>query len=121
MIFYFTGTGNSEQLAKEIARKTGDKVINITEAVRNEQYSYIVSDSENLGFAMPVYFSGVPHIVKDFIEKADLTLEGDNYVFSALTCGAVTSDTGKMLSKMLLKKGIKADAEYGEYLRPSAQ
>lgn len=113
MIFYFTGTGNSEQLAKEIAAKTGDKVVNITEAVRNEEYTYDVAKGENLGFTMPVYFSGVPHIVKEFIEKAGFTLGGDNYVFSALTCGAVTSDTGKMLSKMLLKKGIKTDAEYG--------
>lgn len=113
MIFYFTGTGNSEQLAKEIAAKTGDRVINITEAVRSKKYSYTVSEGENLGFSMPVYFSGVPHIVKEFLEKADFTLKGENYVFSALTCGAVTSDTGKMLSKLLLKKGVRTDAEYG--------
>ena len=113
MIFYFTGTGNSEELARKIAAKTGDKVVNITDAVRNEEYLYNISEGENLGFTMPVYFSGVPHIVKVFIEKAGFTLSGDNYVFSALTCGAVTSDAGKMLSKMLLKKGIKAQAEYG--------
>ena len=68
MIFYFTGTGNSEQLAKQIAAKTGDKVVNITDAVRNKEYTYTVSEGENLGFSIPVYFSGVPHIVKEFRE-----------------------------------------------------
>lgn len=113
MIFYFTGTGNSEYLARKIGEKTGDKVVNITNALRDKSFNYTLLKGENLGFSFPVYFSGVPHAVKEFIEKASFDLQGDNYCFSTLTCGAVTSNTGKMLSSLLEEKGIKIDAEYG--------
>lgn len=113
MIFYFTGTGNSEYLAKKIAEKTGDKLVNITEALRSESYSYTLQKGENIGFAMPVYYSGVPHAVKVFIEKAVFNLLGDNYAFCALTCGGATSNTGKMLFDLLKDKGISQGAQYG--------
>ena len=113
MILFFTGTGNSQYLANRISEKTNDCVISITDALHEEKFNFIVSEGENLGFVMPVYFSGVPKAVKDFLKKANFSLKGDNYVFSALTCGGLTSGTGKMLSSLLSQKGITVSAEYG--------
>lgn len=108
MIFYFSGTGNSEYVANAIGAKTGDRVVSITNAIRNDTFSFELSSGENLGFVMPVYFYGIPSAVLDFIDKLDIKSTG--YCFCVLTCGGTTAGAGKMLQKALLKKGITSDA-----------
>ena len=43
MILYFSGTGNSEFVAKRIAGETGDEMINLFEKIRTGDYSRIKS------------------------------------------------------------------------------
>lgn len=103
MIFYFTGTGNSLFAAKRIL-SDGEKLINIADAIKNNQYDYKASKGENVGFIFPVYFYTVPTIVEDFISK--LNLEGSEYVYSIITCGGGISQAGAVLKKMLAKRNI---------------
>lgn len=44
MILYFSGTGNSEYVAKRISKETGDKCINLFEKIRNHNVSEIHSE-----------------------------------------------------------------------------
>lgn len=112
MIFFFSGTGNSEYLAKVIAEKTDDKVVSITKATRNNEYCYKINEGENIGFVMPVYFYGIPSAVLDFIDKMKISAKGNNYVYSALNCGGTTADAGKMLQKALKKHRLTIDGYY---------
>ncbi|MGN1195575.1 MAG: EFR1 family ferrodoxin [Acutalibacteraceae bacterium] len=112
MIFYFSGTGNTKYLAEKISERLGEKLIGITEALRNNNFKYEAQNSESVGFVIPVYFSGVPKCVREFIEKMSLTLKGDNYIFTALSCGGSTANAGNMLKKLLTEKGITVNAAY---------
>lgn len=112
MIFYFSGTGNTKYLAERIGEKLGEPLVGITDSLKEEKNVFTAEKGESIGFVIPVYFSGVPKCVKEFIEKMRLTLSGENYVFTALSCGGSTANAGKMLEKLLGKKGITVNAAY---------
>ncbi len=60
-IYYFTGTGNSLQIAKNVRDKLEDcKLIPI---VKVWQIKDLTATCEKVGFVFPLYWSGLPKIV----------------------------------------------------------
>ena len=104
MLFYFTGTGNSLYTAKRLA-ESGEKLIDMADAVRNGKFSYLIPDNENVGFVFPVYFYSVPDIVEEFCRK--LKLKNAGYVYAVITCGASTGGSGGHLGEILSKRNIE--------------
>lgn len=86
MIFYFTGTGNSHLVALRIANETGDRLVQLPTSERH----FRLAKGENLGFVHPVYFLGLPTIVRDFLSEVYFDLGGDNYVFDVCTFGTTS-------------------------------
>jgi len=65
-IFYFSGTGNSLQVSKDIAEQLGDiELISIPNIINND---IIQVQAESIGIVFPVYMLGLPLIVEDFIK-----------------------------------------------------
>lgn len=112
MIFYFSATGNSKHLAKVLAEKSGEELVDITECMRKNSFDFSAAQGERIGFVMPVYFYGVPSAVLEFIQKLNISRDGETYVFSAFTCGATTAGAGKMLRKALSKKGVSINGQF---------
>lgn len=96
MIFYFSATGNSKHAAEVIAAKTDDTAIDIVYALKN---GIPENNSDKTGFVFPVYFWGLPEIVKRFASKIKNSL--GSYVYCIITCGASTGTADKMLEKFL--------------------
>ena len=67
MIFYYTGTGNSQMVAETIARCNGDTLVNIAAAMKAGEYTYTIGGDETVGFVMPTYYYGIPIRIPDFI------------------------------------------------------
>ncbi|MDO5294066.1 MAG: EFR1 family ferrodoxin [bacterium] len=76
-IFYFTATGNSLSIAKEI----GGELISIPQAIQKGQYEY---EDDVIGFVFPTYCCYPPKIVREFLAKAKLKA---NYKFAIATYG----------------------------------
>lgn len=112
MIFYFSGTGNTKYLAGKISERMGERLVSIADALKSGEVVFTAEKGESVGFVIPVYFSGVPKCVREFIGKMKLTLSGDNYIFTALSCGGSTANAGKMLKTLLSEKGIEVNAAY---------
>ncbi len=68
MILYFSSTGNSEYVAKRIARETNDTTLSITECYKKQMISIEVED-EVLGIVSPTYAWGLPSIVEDYLQN----------------------------------------------------
>ncbi|MCC8155351.1 MAG: EFR1 family ferrodoxin [Tannerellaceae bacterium] len=89
MIFYFSGTGNSQWIAGELAKMLNDSLWDIAKTIKEkaQTITHSLQDGENILFIFPVHSWGAPEIVRLFIEK--LTLE--NYiqqpVYAVCTCG----------------------------------
>lgn len=83
-IYYFSGTGNSLVVARDIAKKMDGELTPIAELMDKEN---IKPDADVIGIVFPVYhavFDGLPLIVARFTNKLT-NLEG-KYIFAVCTC-----------------------------------
>jgi len=103
MILYFTGTGNSEYAAKYIGGRTGDKVYNLFDKIKNSDYSTMTSISPWVVVA-PTYCWQLPRIVRDWIENT--AFEGSSDIYFVLTCGSDIGNAEKYLKQLCDKKNL---------------
>jgi len=116
-IYYFTGTGNSLAIARQLAAELGEtalvpipKALDAGEPVR--------APAGAVGFVVPVYVLGLPKIVARFAERVDLT--GAEYIFCACTlaeCGMTGAFAD--LEKILRRKQKSLDAAFGVFMPQS--
>lgn len=96
MVFYFTATGNSLYVAKQLE----ENPISIAQAIHDEHMTF---QAERIGIVCPVYGHEVPAIVKDFLEKA--TWETP-YFYMVLTYGKRHGGAAELAEHMLEEIGI---------------
>lgn len=84
IIYYFTGTGNSLAVAKEIAAVLGDTGCVPLASLQGSK-GPVIPQADRVGIVCPVYFAGLPSIVASFAGELDLT--SVQYVFSVVTFG----------------------------------
>ena len=77
MVFYFTGTGNSLYVAKELEEKR----ISIPQAIHGEK---MVFEADKVGVVCPLYGHEMPGMVKEFLRKA---MFQTTYFYLVLTYG----------------------------------
>ena len=108
-IYYFSGTGNSLAVARELRNNIKEEVsvIPIVEFRNNER---IEVNADAIGFVFPVYFANMPEIIKSFIEK--LTFKTDPYIFAIATCNGVPGVSLFNVNKYLIKKGKKLSSGF---------
>ena len=111
MIFYFTGTGNSQAAAQSVAGAQ-ERLVPIVECLRKDSYDFEITDGDALGFVFPVYFGGLPLSVEQFIGRLRLTGR-PGYVYGLLTYGGFAGGAGSMLQAALARAGLGLDAVYG--------
>ncbi len=99
MIYYFSATGNSKHAAEIIAKETNDIAVSITDILNGK--AEIKEKSEKTGFVFPVYFWGLPEIIKRFASLPEVRNSLGKYVYCVITCGANTGTADKMLAKRL--------------------
>lgn len=112
MIFYFSGTGNSQYVAKVLGAATKEAVVNITRDEMEKELEYNLKEGENLGFVFPIYWWGMPVLVEEFVRKMKVKLGVDNYIYGVSTYGLQPHNGLKDLEKLLVKKGMYLDATY---------
>ncbi len=85
-IYYFTGTGNSLAVAREIVKKTKGTLISIPSVIDKPGINI---EADSFGIVFPCYLAqlyGVPLIVERFIKK--LKNIQSKYIFAVCTYGA---------------------------------
>lgn len=101
MIIYFSGTGNSEYVAKRIGKELQDEVLNIFEKIRTRDYSHLVSERPWV-IVVPTYAWRIPRIVHEWLMKTELG--GNKNIYFVMTCGADTGNAGTYLNKLCKAK-----------------
>ncbi|MGO0882191.1 EFR1 family ferrodoxin [Clostridioides difficile] len=103
MIIYFSGTGNSEYVAKKIGKEIQDEVLNLFEKVRTRDYSHLISDRPWV-IVVPTYAWRIPRIVHEWLMETELG--GNKNIYFVMTCGADTGNAGNYLNKLCKIKGM---------------
>lgn len=65
-VLYFTGTGNSLYVAKELAGKDGE-TLSIPQLMKQKRF---VIEADEIGIVYPIYGHYPPYMVRQFIQKA---------------------------------------------------
>lgn len=104
MVFYFTGTGNSLHAARVIAQTTGDDVTSMAECLKKGRT--VFAPDERLGFVFPVYFMGLPDLVRRFLERFTLAGGAPGQIYIVTTCGFYPGGAAKQAAGILKKKGL---------------
>lgn len=100
IIFYFSGTGNSLAVAKDIAKKIDNtELISISEALKKGP---VKLSNERIGFVFPSYYACMPPIVKRFISTLDF--QGTQYLFGVVTFGGAYGMTLAQLSQTIAER-----------------
>lgn len=108
-IYYFSGTGNSLKVTKDLAERLEDTELIPIARIWDEEK--LESKSEKIGFIFPLYYSGLPKLVYDFIDK--LNTSKTKYFFTVVTStGDINEQPLQQLDKLLKKKSKKLNAGF---------
>jgi Flavodoxins len=110
IIFYFSGTGNSLKVAKDIAAAIED-----CELISMGKSHKLSGIYRRIGFVYPVYGGGMPGVVERFIKALDLSTNTNSYIFAVCTSGSGSADGMTNISKIIGGKGGKLS--YTESIR----
>lgn len=110
-VYYFSGTGNSLAVARDIAGKINARLIPISSVIDKE---CITTDADVVGIVFPVYYVGLNHIpliVRRFVEKLENI--GNKYIFAVCTFGGGFGPTLKIMDGLVRSHGGKLSAGFG--------
>ena len=99
MVFYFTGTGNSLYVARQLEQEP----ISIPQEMNKEKRVY---EAEAIGIVCPDYAGELPRMVKRFILTS--TFKAD-YFYMVITYGKDQSVSAEWGANFAAKTGIKVD------------
>lgn len=109
-IYYFSGTGNSLVVARDIARKTEGKLISIASVMGKKS---IKTDADVIGIVFPTYYEpygGVPLIVRRFIRKVENI--SSKYIFAICTYGSASVKALKCLEELIKSRDGRLSAGF---------
>lgn len=107
-IYYFSGTGNSLYVARELQERIPETKLIPIVSLLNEDV--IETKGETIGFVFPIYVSSTPDPVRRFLKKIDL--KPTQYVFAITTNSGYPGKVNIYLEKLLKKRGKSIDSYF---------
>jgi MinD superfamily P-loop ATPase containing an inserted ferredoxin domain len=116
VIFYFTGTGNSLAVTRDIANKIGDtKIVAITKETMSSPYN--LQEYKRIGFVFPVYYSSMPAMVSQFVKC--LRFLPAQYIFGTAVFGRARGASLSQLGQYVARCGGRLAAGFGVWMPAS--
>lgn len=113
MIFYFSGTGNSQWVAEELHKRFGGEIISmagemkkLSSASKREGIRHRIANRENVFFVFPVHSWGPAPAVLEYISALYLENYLEQRVYAVCTCGDNCGQTDRIIRKALKRKGM---------------
>ena len=107
-IYYFSGTGNSLHVARELQRRIPETTLIPMVSLLDEDV--IETKGETIGFVFPIYVSSTPYPVRRFLKKIDL--KPTQYIFAITTNCGYPGKVNIYLEKLLKNRGKSIDAYF---------
>jgi len=107
-IYYFSATGNSLIVARDLAKELGDaEVLPIAKAIKGNADT----GSDAVGIVFPAYMFGLPLIVVRFLKA--LKVKPGAYVFAVVTFGGIPGRPLTLAKKIPAGRGMELASGFG--------
>ncbi|MDO4511628.1 MAG: EFR1 family ferrodoxin [Bacteroidales bacterium] len=105
MIIWFSGTGNSQWVAEQLAEALNERMVSAAEALTGDAMAFSLAEGERLGFVFPTYSWGPAPVMLELVEK--MQLQGvPSFCCMVTTCGDDIGLSADIMRKALAKRGI---------------
>lgn len=115
VIYYFSGTGNSLLVARDLAAATGARLIPLASL---DETQAVKADCDALGMVFPVYYGFPPPIVQRFVSRLENI--GDTYLFAVAVFGGGSGLSFPALRKLVRERGGRLAGEFGVHMPQNA-
>lgn len=106
-IFYFSGTGNSLAVARDMAEELGAKLTPITSMMDQESVDV---EADVIGFVFPIYDFKPPPVVDAFVPKVEDI--GSKYLFAVCTYGLAPAQSLRHFDQVAKSCGAQLSAGF---------
>jgi ferredoxin len=114
-IFYFTGTGNSYRIAKQLSDLLNAQLISIA-SYRHGKRDDLPFDT--VGIVYPVYYANVPNVIREFCKNYHF--KNTSYVYAVCNYGGGKGEAIKTTRDILKMSGISLSASFGMQMPQNA-
>ena len=103
MVIFFSATGNTEYIAKQIAERIGDDSLNLLKRLKANDFSPVESQSPFV-ICSPVYVCEMPRFFADYLMRVELT--GSRSAYYVFTSGGYAGIAGWQAARISKRKGM---------------
>ncbi len=100
MILYFSGTGNSLAVARQLAEQLNERLMPLVETAGVD-----LTNEKRIGLVFPTYDFNLPPALPEMVAR--LNISPKSYVFTVVTCGSMAGNCIWVLRRILRAKGIE--------------
>ncbi|MDA3948855.1 MAG: EFR1 family ferrodoxin [Spirochaeta sp.] len=111
-VYYFSATGNSLAVAREIAQRLdAGEAVSIPQALVDGDGSYDPANlpavtGEVIGIVCPIYMHNLPHIVARFVQQ----ITAADYLFFVFAGGGELGNGARTVRRLFSRRGLTLDA-----------
>ena len=103
MVLYYSATGNTEHIARELARRLDDECVNLLSRIKNRDNTPLYSEKPFVVCA-PVIVCEMPRFLADWLKKQ--AFQGSREVYFVFTSGGYCGPSGVLARGIMEKKGL---------------
>ena len=104
MVLYYSATGNTEYIAKELAKRLDDECVDLLDRIKNRDYSELHSDKPFI-ICAPVYVCEMPRFMSKHLKKQ--IFSGNKNVYFIFTSGGYCGISCQLAKWMFRKKKMQ--------------
>ncbi|MBN2389793.1 MAG: EFR1 family ferrodoxin [Anaerolineae bacterium] len=106
-IYYFSGTGNSLHVARELQKRLPES--DLVPIARLLHEDTLNTTADTVGFVFPNFCLTLPIPLHNFLERVDVA--SARYLFALCTRGGTPSDAFDYINELLKRQGRRLDAQ----------
>ena len=103
MVLYYSATGNTEYIARELARRLDDECLDLLERIKTRDHTPLHSEKPFV-ICAPVIVCEMPRFMAEYLSK--LELQGSKEVYFIFTSGGYCGISGVLSKSLMEKKGM---------------